>query len=376
MAKKKNQQITNSFEWNQGHYFLILLLCLTLFGCFNILQPYINPIILAIILAIVFNTIHKKIEVLVKGKKNIAAIISCTLLILVVVLPLTFLFFALIQQGIISFNSIYDWISSGNYKKLYETSIYIKIKTIFDYYLPDIKKYFPDINLNEFKIEDALLKFTTFVGQFLLNQVTNIVGNITTLIGKFFLMIFAFFFIIRDQEKITEALFHLIPLTSSHEKKIIQNIREVSRSVILGTAITAIAQGAIAGIAFWICSLPALFWGTVMSFASLIPMVGTSLIWLPASIYLFLSGKIACSIFMIIWCALVVGMIDNFLRPLFMKGSSDMSTFLIFFSILGGLNYFGLIGILYGPLIFGIAMVLLFIYSLEFQSFLKSQDKK
>ena len=112
-----------------------------------------------------------------------------------------------------------------------------------------------------------------------------------------------------------------------------------------------------------------------MAFASLVPMVGTALVWLPASLYLFASGAWKSGIFLIIWSIVVVGMIDNFIRPLFMQGSAGMSTILIFFSILGGLSFFGLTGLLYGPLIFGITMVLFYIYELEFRSFLNGQDK-
>jgi len=100
------------------------------------------------------------------------------------------------------------------------------------------------------------------------------------------------------------------------------------------------------------------------------------MIWIPAAGFLFISGKIGHGIFLVIWCIIVVGSIDNFLRPMFMKGSAGMSTMLIFFSILGGINMFGLIGILYGPLIFGLAMVLLYIYELEFKDILKYQDTR
>jgi predicted PurR-regulated permease PerM len=189
-------------------------------------------------------------------------------------------------------------------------------------------------------------------------------------------MLFSLFFLVRDQDSIFRTALHLIPLSASHERKIIEKITAVARSAILGTLITAAAQGTAGGIAFKIVGLPALFWGAMMSFSSLIPFVGTSLIWLPASIYLFLSGHWKYGIFMVLWSVLIVGMIDNFIRPLFMKESgSGMSTLVIFFAILGGLSYFGLIGLLYGPLIVGITLVLLYIYSLEFNSLLKQLDR-
>ena len=189
-------------------------------------------------------------------------------------------------------------------------------------------------------------------------------------------MLFTFFFFIRDEESIIKYLLHLVPLSASQEEKIIAKIKAVAKSALLGTFVTAIAQGACGGFAFWISGLPGLFWGMVMAFASLIPMVGTALVWVPAAFYLFVSGHLGLGIFMVIWCVVVVGAIDNLVRPLFMQGSADMSTLLIFFAILGGINYFGLLGILYGPLIFGLAMVLLYIYDVEYETFLNSQDHK
>jgi predicted PurR-regulated permease PerM len=280
--------------------------------------------------------------------------------------------FALFQQGYQAITGITDWITSEKYQDLINHPWAQKAIALSDKYLPDLQKLFPDLNLQSLNLDQLLLQF----GKILLNQSGSIVGNITALIAQSFLMLFSLFFLIRDQETIFRTALHLIPLSASHERKIIEKITAVARSAILGTLITAAAQGTAGGIAFKIAGLPGLFWGAMMSFSSLIPFVGTSLIWLPASVYLFLSGRWKYGIFMVLWSVLIVGMIDNFIRPLFMKESgSGMSTLVIFFAILGGLSYFGLIGLLYGPLIVGITLVLLYIYSLEFNSLLKQLDR-
>ena len=110
-----------------------------------------------------------------------------------------------------------------------------------------------------------------------------------------------------------------------------------------------------------------------MAFSSLIPVVGTALIWLPAALYLFLTGDTGWAIFMLAWGVVVVGSIDNFLRPLFMQGAS-MTTVVVFFSLLGGLQVFGLIGLVYGPIVFAITLVLFKLYEKEFSGFLDQQD--
>lgn len=357
------------------NYFLLLLMLMVFIGCYNIIKPYLNTIILAAILAIIFSPIHLKIEKRLPGRKNMAAFFSCILITIVVVLPLVFMLIALIGQGISSFNAIYDWVDAGKYQELMDHPVFTGLTAWVDRWLPDVQKYFPNMQLENIQIDKMVLNLTASIGKILIDQGGSLAGNLSAFVGKSFMMLFTFFFFIRDEEKITNSALHLIPLSTSQEKKILLKIKTVSKSVLLGTLVTALAQGAAGGIAFWIAGLPGFFWGMIMAFASLIPMVGTALIWIPAAIFLFVSGHWGYGIFMVLWCIIVVGMIDNLIRPLFMQGAADMSTLLIFFAILGGLNYFGLIGLLYGPLIFGLAMVLLYIYKLEFEPFLDRQDR-
>lgn len=363
-------------QFNPSHYFLFFLLFLSIYACYQLLQPYLNAIMLALILSTILRPFYQKMQQWVRGRKNLAALLICVLLALVVVLPLTFVAIAVIQQGIDAFNAIYDWIAAGKYTALLEHPWAKKLALLGDKYLPNIQKLFPKFDLQAIRFDQILLRVSRSLGEFLLNQGGHFFENLTSLLMRSFLMLFALFFIIRDQEAIFKTILHLIPLPSSQERKIIERITAVARSALLGTFVTAIAQGIAGGLAFHIAGLPGLFWGAVMTFASLVPIVGTALIWLPAAIYLFLSGHWGYGIFMVGWCSLIVGMIDNIVRPLLMKeAGGNMGTLLIFFSILGGISYFGLIGLLYGPLIIGLTLVLLYIYSLEFESFLTYQDK-
>ena len=357
------------------HYFLFFLLGLVFLGCFAIIRPYIHTILLALILSSVASPVHRRIETFLGNRKNLSAFVSCLLLTIVVVIPLVFLLLSLIQQGVSSFNAMYDWIAAEKYRVILEHPLAVKLYAWINTQLPDIRKIFPDLNLADLKIDKLVLDTTSNLGKTLLNQGGQVVGNIGSFIGKFCLMIFTFFFLIRDEARILNRILHLAPMSRSQEMQIILKIKEIAKSALLGTFVTALAQGIAGGIAFYICGLPGLFWGMVMAFASLIPMVGTALIWVPAALYLVISGSVWLSLFLVIWCVIVVGGIDNFVRPLFMQNGSEMNTLLIFFSILGGINSFGLLGLLYGPLLFGLALVLLYIYSMEFKTFLSGLDQ-
>ncbi|MGS0730792.1 AI-2E family transporter, partial [Shewanella sp. 0m-11] len=165
----------------------------------------------------------------------------------------------------------------------------------------------------------------------------------------FGLMLFVLFFFLRDQEKIIQNTRRIIPLSRSQEELIFNEVGVVAKSAVLGAFLTALAQGALGGIAMALAGFSGLFWGTMMAFASFIPFVGTAMIWLPASIYLFITGDWQWALFLIVWGVVVIGSIDNFLRPWLMQGNTGMSTLLLFFSLLGGLQLFGLIGLVYGP---------------------------
>ena len=355
------------------HYFLFFLMFIVFLGCFTMIRPYIHTILLAMILSFVMGPVHRRIEKLLGGRKNCAAALSCLILSIAVILPLFFMLFSLIQQGVSSFNAMNDFISAGKVETLLTHPLVVKFTRVIRHITPDIKRLIPD--LASIQLDKLVMDTSTSLGKKLLNQGGNVVGNIGSLIASFGLMIFTFFFMVRDETKMLDRLLHLIPLSASQETRIIEKIKDVTKSALLGTLITALAQGFAGGLAFLVCGLPALFWGMVMAFASLIPLVGTALIWIPACLYLLISGSTWLALFLAVWSIFVVGGIDNFLRPLFMQGGSNMNTMMIFFSILGGINTFGLIGLLYGPLIFGLALVLLYIYNMEFKDFLSGQDK-
>jgi len=358
---------------NMGHYFLLFLLVVVLGACLHVVADYCHAIILAIILALVFTPVHRFLLRVVSGRRQVAALLSSLVLTMTVLLPLVFVGVSLVRQGIDSFGAIHAWISAGEHQKLLTLPLMVKARSVLSPYLPNMSRF--AAQLGGAPLDQRVLDATSLVGRFLVDEGGWVMGNFTALVGQFFLMLFTFFFMVRDGEDIVNGLQHLLPMSSSHEEKILAKVRDVSRSVLLGTLVTALAQGAAGGLAFWWVGLPGVFWGTMMAFAALIPFVGTALIWVPAGLYLVIIDRWSAAAFIVGWFLLVVGMLDNLLRPLLMRGSASMSPMLIFFALLGGINTFGLMGLLYGPLLFGLALVLLYIYEIEFEPFLTGQDQ-
>jgi predicted PurR-regulated permease PerM len=232
------------------------------------------------------------------------------------------------------------------------------------------------VDLSNSRLSEALAG----VGQKLLNLLGRGIAPLIAGTGQFLVgfavMLFVLFFALRDGKQTMDHLRHLLPLTRSQEDALLNRIGDVTRAVVFGTGITAVAQGVAAMIAFAVVGIPALFWGTVLAVASLIPVVGTAIVWVPAVGYLALVGKTGSALFLALWCIVVVGSIDNLLRPIVMGGRSGMSSLVVFFSVVGGIQLFGPMGIVYGPLIFGVCAVCIYIYELENARFLRSQARR
>jgi len=179
-------------------------------------------------------------------------------------------------------------------------------------------------------------------------------------------MIVTMFFLFRDGHRLRDELASLSPVSQRYTDLLSTTFREVARATVVGNLLTAMAQGLASGIIFWSLGVSnALFWGTISAFFSLVPVVGAAIIWIPWAIYFLVSGSIVKGILMVALQALVVGSLDNVLRPLLIEGRIRMHTMLVFFSIMGGIAYFGVLGMVFGPIIVALGMTLLEVYKIE-----------
>ncbi|MDG3087179.1 AI-2E family transporter [Vibrio hannami] len=352
---------------SSSHWVLIIALLAAAYACYLLVQPYVNSIVMAFIISMLMFPIHERIQSKMPTHKNFASFLSCLVLTFIIVIPLLTVFGAIVQQGSVASQGVFHWVTNGGIQQLFDLPWVVKIVSLANEYLP-----FDEINPQD--IAQKIGQFATSFGTNLVAISAKILGDATNFLMDFFLMLFVLFFLLRDNEKIIKALRHILPLSRSQEDKLLSEVEKVSKSAVLGSFLTAIAQGLAGGIGMWIVGFPGLFWGTMFGFASFIPVVGTALIWIPTTLYLIIIGDINWAIFLAVWSAVVVGSIDNVLRPLLMQGSAGMNTLMIFFSLLGGIQLFGLIGLIYGPLIFAVTIVLFNIYEEEFHNFLHDQD--
>ena len=341
--------------------FLLIILTGSLYLAYLILFPFIDTLILAIVLASLFNPLQVYLVQRLNGRKNLAALVIVLIITFLIALPVFFFTSTLVAQGLDTVNKVNDWLRNGNLQQMIQDPR-------INEHLGKLQERFSFLELNKTEITNDLLSLSKNLGQFLLGKVATILSNVASLIAQFFVMVFIAFYLVRDGSEMVSSIRSYSPLRAEQEDRMIDGVRIVAKSVLLGTFLTAMCQGLVGGIAFAILGFPGLFWGTMTAMASLIPLVGTYLVWIPIAVYLLLLGQVKSTIFLAVWSIVLPGIIDNVVRPLLMQGKSKMSPFYIFLAILGGVQYFGLKGILYGPLILSFAMIMLFIYGVEYRN--------
>jgi predicted PurR-regulated permease PerM len=347
-----------------GQAALLLTLAGALYLAFRILRPFLDPILVAMILAPVLHPLFRWIRARLRGRAGLAALLVCLLVLLVILGPLSLLAIGIVSQGAESVKAIQTWVAEGNVQRLLADPRLDSAREL-------ASRIMPLVEPERLDLESLLMTLSAKLGNAVASKATTVVTGTGVAVSQVFLMLFVLFFFVRDGEALLAEFRGLSPLRASQQDALLRSFRAASKSSLTGIFGTAIAQGAAGGLGLAFVGLPGLFWGAVMAITSLIPFVGTALVWVPASVYLLATGHTGKAVFLAAWCLVVVGSIDNLLRPLLMKGSSEMSTLWMFFAVVGGLQYFGFLGLLYGPIVFALCAALLALYRAAFSTHLE-----
>ena len=345
--------------------FLLLPSAIVLFLVWKIFQPFLLPVSLAVVLSTLFYPLYRKILRKLKGRKNLASVITCLLIILAGVLPCLLLLVLLTQEVTQTYETVQAKIANGDYRKLFDQELNPYLQSV----LEKIQNY---VDLEDFDLVSSLTALLKQASVFLIQHSTAIVSGFMTVIVDIILMLFTMFFLFRDGMLILKNIDSLIPLSRKHEMLVARKFREITNATVIGSFLTAIAQGLAGGIVFYFLGITNLvFWSFAFALFSLVPVIGTSIIWAPWAAYFLLSGSYIKGIALIIAAMIFIGMIDNVLRPLLIEGQVKMHTLLVFFSIMGGIAYAGIVGMIFGPILVSLFLTLLELYKIEFGEDLK-----
>ena len=317
---------------------IVILIVLTLF----ILKPIAKAILIGLLGAYVLYPVHKRLLKKIKSP-NLSALIICLAIFVVILLPLWLLTPLVIKQA---FN-------------IYITMQNTDLVSLFTSHFPS---FFGSQELSV----NLISSINGFIGKVisnLLSNFTQIIINLPALILQFFIVVFTFFFTLRDGKGLIEYLKSFSPLSKESQKRFFERFKDITNSVLLGQVVVGIAQGLVTGIGLFIFQVPnALILTIIAVLVGVIPIIGPWLVWIPAGIYLLASGRSGAAIGLLIYGLIVVTWIDSIIRPAIVSRKTKINSGIIFIGMIGGLFTFGIIGLLLGPLILSYLLLALELY--------------
>ena len=325
--------------------FFTLLITLVAALSFLVLKPYLAALFIALILRITFEPVHVKIARFIRGRENLSALISTFTVVVFIVLPFVLVGFFLFD----SVHNLYTRIADGNIDFRFLDQLVLPIQDF-------VRGFVPDFSIDPLQYARQGLTF-------LLAHVGSIFSSAVSLGFNFLLMLLGLFYFFRDGDRFRKNIIFLSPLSNNYDESILNKVTDALSSVVRGSLLIALIQGILAAIGFLMFGVPnPVLWGAVAAVAALVPNLGTTLVLLPAIIFLFWSGAFVPAIGLLIWGVVIVGLVDNLLAPYLMTRGLKVHPFLILLSVLGGIWFFGPVGFLAGPVLVALFMTLLDMY--------------
>ena len=338
------------------------LLALLLYQIGLILQPFLFPALWAALLAHWVFPLHRRFTRMTGGRDALSAGCLTFGALMVVVVPLVWMSVVLVGEAVAVEQAMQEWIAAGGLQQLPERVASIPLVGHWLRSLVTAEK------LQALSMEDSVMAGAKWLSQFFVSQVGDLLKNALVLVSNFFIMLLVLFFLLKDGERWLAALYELIPMEASHKRKIVDRLDQTVRAVVKGMLVTAMAQGALAGLAYLALSVPFPMVLTALTIVlAPIPFGGTALVWGPVVLYLFWIGAVGKALGMLVWGVGVVSTVDQFLRPWLIGQEVQIPVLLLVLSVLGGLALYGLLGLFVGPIMVSLFMTAVQIYREEYQ---------
>jgi predicted PurR-regulated permease PerM len=345
---------------------LLYFLCLMLLATYLLsvlLWPFVSIIILSYLLATIFDPIYLFLNR--KLSAEFSSLITCVLIVLLIFVPIIFFVGSLSTEAY----ALFQLTKGTNWAVKF--SEFIEGNALLGRFKLLLEGYGIHLELAQFGTE--LSKFGGMIALFVYNQASSWAANILQFIFHFFMMVLIIFFLLIDRGRLVNYIMRLSPLPDEHEKRLISRFEEISRAILIGNGICGLIQGVVGGVVlgFWGFSSP-IIWGVAMAILAFLPIVGIGLVLLPAAFILLLQGNVTQGLAMVIFYMVLSLSVEYLLKPKMVGVKVKMHTLLVFLSIIGGLQVFGVMGIIYGPLIATGFLTLADIYIMNYDQYVKS----
>jgi len=328
-------------------YFLLVLIVLTAVMSFYVLKPFVSVFILALIFATIFHPLYRKILKYCFNFESLAAFLTTIIVVVIILTPLTLLSMSILQEA----RQLYVSLLDGGGK---DTFI-----NVFNSLSENFRQYFLLPQSFSINIGQYVKEFLNW----LLQNLGGLFSNFASILMTSFIFLFSFYYLLKDGQKLKQAVVKYSPLDDTDDEMILNKLDLAISSVIKCNFTIAFLQGFLTTIGFTIFGVPnAILWGTAAAIASLIPSIGTSLVFIPAIILMYVSGHLFSAIGLLFWGVLAVGLIDNFLGPKLIGRGMKLHPLLVLFSVIGGAVFLGPIGFILGPMTLSLLFTLVHIY--------------
>ncbi|MGD9300985.1 MAG: AI-2E family transporter [Desulfobacterales bacterium] len=340
---------------------LWFFLALFLISCFLLgwlLWPFISVIVLAIVITGVFNPVYRIFHR--KLNATLSSLITCIIIFFVLFVPVSAFVGILANEAYDLYLTAREAVLSNPIKELIENSkIVDKINGILTNF---------GVNITGDEINRGVAELGRTVGLFLYQQARSMTANIFNFVVNFFFMLLIVFYLLIDSRRLVSFIVGLSPLPDDQDEKLIQKFKDMATAILLGNGLGGLIQGTLGGIVFALFGFRSPFlWGVIMALLAFLPIVGVGAVFLPAALYLILQKKLAAGIFFIVFYIVLSGGIEYLFKPKLVGKRVQMHTLLVFLSIIGGLKLFGILGIIYGPLVVTAFLTLTDIYESSYQ---------
>lgn len=340
-------------------YFFLTVFALSIVMSFLVFRPYLGLMVFAGVLAVLMLPVYRKLRGYYRGNATLASLSTVFLTLVLILIPLAFVAGTLVTEAVQLFNSVRGQVN-------------------FEDVAASLSKILGPEQANAVAAEATkrVRDVASYAQPFVSGLTTNIVAvfsNTFSFVFGFFIMLMGMYYLLKDGGTLKQNLLDLSPLTDEDDTTIFDRIIDAIKAVAYGQFVVSIIKGVLGGVAFLALGLPApVFWGTMIALTNFIPAIGTALVTVPFIVYLFATGQLVQGIVLSAVSLLVIGLVDNFLTPQVMRSRIKIHPMMILLSLLGGLSFFGPMGIFFGPIALSVTMAMIDIYKKEFR---KSADR-
>ena len=337
----KLSKMARSFALEDKSFLLLLVLVSLAF--FWVLWPFYGAVFWGSVLAILFNALFLRLLRKMPQKRTIAALVTLSIILVLVILPVGLISALLTQEAA----SVYQRVQSG---ELSFGRYFQQIYNALPAWVTSILNRSGLQNLG--MIQERVTSSLTQGSQYIATQALSIGQNAFDFFVSFFIMLYLLFFFLRDGGALSRRIKEAIPLDADIKRNLFSKFTTVIRATVKGNIVVAVLQGALGGLIFWFLGIHApVLWGTLMAFLSLLPAVGAAIVWIPVATYFLATGAIWQGVLLIAYGVLVIGLVDNILRPILVGKDTKMPDYVVLVSTIGGMSLFGLNGFVIGPVI-------------------------